>query len=197
MTENPGFQEWLRAQAAADHEIVAHGYFHQRPKKRGEGPWEKFITRHYTAGEGEFFDLKKSVADQLLEKGLEDFRGGGLVPRGFIAPAWLLGEEALESVRDAGFEYTTYLNRILPLNGAAAVASQSLVWSVRAGWRRIVSLGWNRWLASRMGSHDVLRVGLHPPDWDHPAIRRQILALIRSALAGRTAMTYERWLDHS
>ena len=195
LTENPDFQDWLRAQAGAGHEIVAHGYFHERPAKAGGGPWEKFITGCYTAGEGEFFDLTKPEADELLRKGLEDFRRSGLAPRGFIAPAWLLGDHALESVRNAGFDYTTYLNRIQPLNGVPAARSQSLVWSVRAAWRRVVSLGWNRLLSNRLKTNPVLRVGLHPPDWDHPAIRHQILYIIRSALAGRTALTYERWLE--
>ncbi len=197
MTENADFQEWLRVQAGAGHEIVAHGYFHQRSKKASERAWEKFITRYYTAGEGEFFDLTKLEADQLLGRGLDDFRQGSLTPRGFIAPAWLLGDEALESVCRAGFEYTTYLDRIQPLNGAPLAVSQSLVWSVRAAWRRVISLGWNRLLANRLKNNAVLRVGLHPPDWDHPAIRQQILQLIRSALAGRTAMTYQRWLGES
>jgi predicted deacetylase len=195
ITENPAFLEWLRAQAGAGHEIVAHGYFHQRSKKAGEGPWKKFITAHYTAGEGEFFDLTKPEADRLLRQGIEDFRMGGLSPRGFIAPAWLLGDAALEAVRDAGFEYTTYLNRIEPLHGAPPAFSQSLVWSVRAAWRRVLSLGWNRLLAKRLKDDAVIRVGLHPPDWDHPAIKRQILQLIRCALAGRMAFTYERWLE--
>ncbi len=195
MAENPDFQEWLRAQTGMGHEIVAHGYFHQRPKKAGEGPWEKFITGCYTAGEGEFFDLTQPEADQLLRKGLKDFQDSGLAPRGFIAPAWLLGDVALESVRSAGFEYTTYLNRIQPLNGVPAARSQSLVWSVRAAWRRALSLGWNLLLSKRLKSNGVMRVGLHPPDWDHPAIRHQILSLIRSELAGRTALTYERWLE--
>ncbi len=197
MTESPAFQDWLRVQNAAGHEIVAHGYFHQRSKKAGEGPWEKFITGCYTAGEGEFFDLTQPEADELLKRGRGDFRMCGLTPRGFIAPAWLLGNAALESVREAGFGYTTYLNRIHPLNGGPEVHSQSLVWSVRAAWRRVMSLGWNRLLAGRLKSNNVLRVGIHPPDWDHPAIRRQITQLIRSALAGRTALTYERWLEGS
>jgi hypothetical protein len=40
----------------------------------------------------------------------------------------------------------------------------------------------------------LLRVGLHPADWNHGIVRRQALRLIRAALAGREAMTYEDWL---
>jgi len=40
----------------------------------------------------------------------------------------------------------------------------------------------------------LLRIGIHPPDWYHPAIRNQILNLTATALAVRRAMTYEQWL---
>jgi predicted deacetylase len=209
---NAGFRDWLQARSADGHEIVAHGFYHMRPQKSGESALTQAITKSYTAGEGEFFDLTELEARKLLQKGREVFAWCGFEPVGFIAPAWLLGDEALKAVRSEGFAYTTYLNRILPLRPLSSAGpesgnwtpevrpvefSQSLVWSVRAAWRRTLSLGWNRFLAARLRKAPVLRVGIHPPDWDHPAIRQQVLNLIRTALAGRTAFTYERWLQRS
>jgi predicted deacetylase len=195
---NTAFRDWLVACQSEGHEIVAHGYYHQRKQKPAESPLTRAITGCYTAGEGEFFDLSEDEAREVLQMGRRVFEWCGISPTGFIAPAWLLGEDALRAVRTEGFSYTTYLNRILPLyDGAVATQTQSLVWSVRAAWRRQVSLQWNQLLFTRMKTHPVLRIGIHPPDWDHPAIRKQVLALTRSALAGRTACTYERWLKVS
>ena len=99
--ENPEFCDWLRISAQM-HEVVLHGYFHSRPQSAG-GWWVTFVTEHYTAQEGEFYDLSESEARLRLERGKREFAEVGLVPRGFIAPAWLLGREAERAVRGVGF----------------------------------------------------------------------------------------------
>ena len=191
--EDAVFCEWLST-AAKRHEVVLHGYFHMRPGGV-RGWWDTVVTEHYTAGEGEFYDLPEGEASSRLEKGKRDFAATtGLSPRGFIAPAWLLGAEAEAAVKKAGFDYTTRLRSFKDLVTTRETNSQSLVWSVRAGWRRVVSLWWNALLARRLWGAPLLRIGLHPPDWKHGRIRRQALGLIRAALAGRDAMTYEDWL---
>ncbi|HEY5705923.1 MAG TPA: polysaccharide deacetylase family protein [Terrimicrobiaceae bacterium] len=185
------FCEWLR-KAAQRHEVVLHGYFHMRPA--GGGLWDTAVTEHYTAGEGEFYDLSEGEASSRLEKAKRDFAAAGLSSKGFIAPAWLLGAEAEAAVRKAGFDYTTRLRSFKDLVTTQETVSQSLVWSVRSAWRRVLSLCWNSLLARRLRGAPLLRIGLHPPDWEHGRIRRQALGLIRAALAGREAMTYEDWL---
>ena len=114
--------------------------------------------------------------------------------RGFIAPAWLLGREAERAVRRVGFDYTTRLRTFKDLVTGRETLSHSLVWSVRSAWRRIASLCWNRLLAHKLFRAPLLRIGLHPVDWQHGAVRRQALHLVRSALAAREAITYEGWL---
>jgi uncharacterized protein len=186
------FCEWLR-KAAPPHEVVLHGYFHLRPREAA-GWWSTIVTEHYTAGEGEFYDLPEGEAYSRLERAKGEFAAAGLAARGFIAPAWLLGAEAERAVKRAGFEYTTRLRTFKDLVTAKETISQSLVWSVRSGWRRVLSLCWNSLLAGGLWKAPLLRIGLHPADWDHPGIRRQALSLVRAALAGREAMTYEDWL---
>lgn len=192
LAEDPGFQAGLRDLAAVGHEIVLHGYYHQRP---ASGQWKtRIVTECYTAGEGEFYDLPEREAAGRLEKALQEFAAAGFHPSGFIAPAWLLGEDAERAVARAGFAYTTRLQNVKDLRTGREEPSQSLVWSVRSGWRRQVSRWWNAALARRLAGTRLLRVGLHPPDWDHPAIRRQALELIATALAAREPMTYDEWL---
>jgi len=188
------FCSWLHALAANNHEIVLHGFFHQRPRRRDENTRAKMVTRIYTADEGEFFDLGYGEALGLIQKAWEDFKAHDFHPIGFIAPAWLLGPEAEHAVIDAGMSYTTTLRTVRDFDGDRIIPSQSLVYSVRSGLRRISSLAWNRLLFRRLTSNPLLRLGIHPPDIDRRAIWRQIGQIVSEALLDRKAMTYRDWL---
>ena len=190
------FGDWLRERVCEGHEAVLHGYWHRRESRDAEGILTKLVTQSYTAGEGEFFDLEKVEAARRLAKGREEFAAIGVEAEGFIAPAWLLGADAEAAVREAGFGYTTRIATVADFVSGRVHASRSLVWSVRAGWRRICSLAWNGAVFSSLKKFPLLRIGIHPPDWDHAAIRGQILKLCRVALAAREPMTYQQWLVH-
>ena len=191
----PGFAEWLRGLAALGHEIVIHGFYHERARGVGESSRKKFVTRIYTADEGEFYDLDYAEAADRLCDAKREFFEHDFDPAGFIAPAWLLGAEARRAVVDAGFRYTTTLRTVDDFSTGKQFSSQSLVYSVRSAWRRMVSLCWNRMLFLRLTQNSLLRLGLHPPDIEHGRIWRQIGALLREALADRQPTTYQGWLD--
>ena len=191
---DPGFRAWLQELQATGHEIVIHGFFHQRARRANEDARAKFVTRIYTADEGEFYDLGYDEARRLIDEARQDFETHGFQTHGFIAPAWLLGAEAERAAVDAGMSYTTTLRTVKDFARDRTFASQSLVYSVRSGWRRTMSLAWNRSLFRRLANNPLLRLGIHPPDVDHPAIWDQITALIDEALSSRQAITYRDWL---
>lgn len=193
IAEAPEFGRWLRERCAEGHEAVLHGYFHLRAARAGEGLRDRLITRSYTAGEGEFFDLEGGEAVRRLRLGREAMSACGVDPCGFIAPAWLLGAEAELAVRREGFSYTTRIGTVSDYRTGAVHRSRSLVWSVRAGWRRVCSLLWNGALAQATKGSPLVRIGIHPPDWEHAAIRRQVLRV--AGLASRRRVeTYAGWL---
>ncbi len=191
---DPGFRSWLQELVANGHEIVIHGFFHQRARRNDENARAKIVTRMYTMDEGEFFDLEYDKALRLIQNAREDFETHGFHPSGFIAPAWLLGAEAERAVIDAGMSYTTTLRTVRDFGRRRTIPSQSLVYSVRSGWRRLSSLAWNRSLFRRLTTNPLLRLGIHPPDIDHRAIWKQIGEIVREALLDRQAMTYREWL---
>jgi uncharacterized protein len=195
VSENAAFAQWLKAACAEGNEAVLHGYYHIRENRDTDGPVKRLITRSYTAGEGEFLDLEKDAARQLLDRGRTAVEACGASVTGFIAPAWLLGAKAEQAVREAGFQYTTRIATVSDFHTGTVHASRSQVWSVRAGWRRTCSLVWNFLLFQQTRGASLTRIGIHPPDWDHPRIREQILRLIGKALAAREPMTYEGWLS--
>lgn len=194
---DPTFREWLQEMEQRGHEIVLHGFFHERARQPNESIREKLVTRFYTADEGEFYDLEYAEAARLIREAESDFRANGFRPRGFIAPAWLLSAEAERAAIDAGMSYTTTLRSVRDFDARQTIASQSLVYSVRSSWRRGVSLGWNRWLFARLTNNPLLRLSLHPPDISHPAVWRQICGIITEALRNREVTTYEQWLENS
>ena len=192
--QDPGFLAWLREQQAAGHEIVLHGFCHRREPRADDSAGRRLVTQHYTAGEGEFYDLDYEKARERMEAGREMLTGAGLEVVGFIAPAWLLGEEGEKAARNLGFAYTTRLGGVLDLRSGEWTRSQSLVYSPRSAWRRNVSLGWNAFLAARLRKNPLARLGLHPPDWEHEAIMTQALRLAKHLAKDRQVIRYRDWV---
>ena len=198
MLDDAGFCRWLEGLAKAGHEVVIHGYYHQRTPRGDETAKQRWITSVYTMGEGEFYDLSQEEAAELLARAKADFSKLDVpAPTGFIAPAWLLGSAAAGAVKRAGFLYTTYLTYVHSVAWKHYDIrqnyqwSQSLVYSCRNLWRRVCSLWWNAMLISRLENAPLLRLGLHPPDCQHPRIWRQILRFAREEASRREVTTYD------
>jgi uncharacterized protein len=193
-SEDRQFVSWLRDLEAAGHEIVIHGYFHERERRTHETMQTQFFTRFYTASEGEFYDLDYNEALHRITHARDEFRAIGLKPHGFVAPAWLLSADAERAARDADLEYTTRLRTVRDLRSGEDFPAQSIVYSVRDQWRRAASRGWNATLFRFLKSRPLLRVSIHPPDFSHPAIWRQVVDLIEKAVPTRAVTTYQDWI---
>ena len=188
------FVTWLRNLEADGHEIVIHGYFHERRPQEEETVRDKFLTRFYTQNEGEFYDLSYEEALRRITTARDQFRALGLKPRGFIAPAWLLGNEAEQAIRDAELEYTTRLRTVCDLRSESTFPARTLVYSVHSNWRRALSRSWNAALFRLMKTRPLLRISIHPPDYSQPTIWKQILGFISATKDARTATTYQDWI---
>ena len=193
-TKDRQFVSWLRDLELDGHEAVIHGYFHERPRRPEESLRDKLLTRFYTDHEGEFYDLDYAEARQRITNARDEFRAAGLTPRGFVAPAWLLSEAAERAARDAELEYTTRLHAVRDLRSGEEFAARSIVYSVRASWRRAASRAWNAALFRLLQRSPLLRISIHPPDYSHPAIWQQIVDLIKTTTESRTTTTYQDWI---
>ena len=192
--EDRDFVRWLHDLETRGHEIVIHGYFHERPRRDGEKIREKFLTRFYTNDEGEFYDLKYEEAFRRITQARDEFAKAGLKPRGFVAPAWLLGSAAEQAAAAAEMEYTTRLTGVRDLRFGDNFHARTLTYSVRSSWRRVASLAWNGALARQVAGAKLARVSIHPVDRDHPEIWRQIVSLIDRLVEERVATTYRDWI---
>jgi predicted deacetylase len=178
--------EFCRAVSAwqeQGHEIVLHGYYHDRQESPPENLATLFWTRLYTNREAEFLDLPEKEARERLERGRSIFKAQGWRPRGFVAPAWLMAGYLPELLGELGFTYTTRLRAIVPLGSdAAPIDSQSLCYSTRSGWRQLASCAWNKRLFRHLRESRLIRLSLHPRDLEFPLIRRQVDQIVRAAL---------------
>ena len=188
------FVTWLRMLEADGHEVVIHGYFHERSPQTRETLRDKFVTRFYTQKEGEFYDLSYEEALRRITTARDEFRAHGLKPRGFVAPAWLLGNEAEQAVRDAQLEYTTRLRSVCDLRSGSIFPARTFVYSVHNGWRPGLSRSWNAAVFRLLKNNPLLRISIHPPDYSQPSIWKQILGFIAATKSARTATTYQDWI---
>jgi len=193
-TRDRQFVSWLRGLEADGHEIVIHGYFHERPRRAKETLRDQFLTRFYTQNEGEFYDLTYDEALRRIVAARDEFRAHGLKPRGFVAPAWLLSQDAERAAHDAQMEYTTRLRTVCDLRLGNVFSARTLVYSVRNNWRRGISRARNATFFRFLQGTSLLRISIHPPDYLHPAIWSQITDLIERSVGSRTATTYQEWI---
>lgn len=184
LTQDAAFCASVSGWQTAGHELVLHGYFHDRKESPPERLSTIFWTRLYTNREAEFLDLPRVTAEARLEKGRALFAAQGWRTTGFVAPAWLMAEDMPELLAEMGFAYTTRLREIVPLGPGAnrPIPSQSLCYSTRAGWRRLASCVWNKQLYGRLRETDLIRLSLHPRDLEFPLIRRQLDQILRASL---------------
>ena len=188
-----GFIEWI-LHSAGDNEICLHGYEHLA-REVPHSPVRRLMATFYTNKEGEFYDLSQGEAEERIGRGIQRLRRIGLAPEGFIAPAWLLGEEALNAVAEAGFLYTVRLGCIEVIHpDRHKIKAPTLCYSVRSRWRRTISGLWNPFLMEWHRTSPVVRVAIHPVDIEYPEFFEQIIRLLKSAAAQRRIGTYQDFL---
>jgi predicted deacetylase len=193
------FRDAVSAWQAQGHELVLHGYYHDRQEAPRETLANMFWTRLYTNREAEFLDLPRELARERLARGRKLFESLGWRATGFVAPAWLMAEGVPNLLAEMGFAYTTRLTEIIPLRPGTnrVVASQSLCYSTRAAWRRLASAVWNKQLFGRLRETNLIRLSLHPRDLEFPLLRRQIDQVVRAALKrGFAPTTYGDYVAH-
>jgi len=188
------FAAKLRGWADSGIEMFLHGFFH-RDETRHEGAMNRLRASHMTAGEGEFLGLSRDEASRRINDGralLEDVIGRGI--DGFVAPAWLYGDGALEALRDAGMTLAEDHWRVWsPRSGETLARGPVITWASRTRARLLSSLA--AAAALRHLSIPVLRVGVHPPDIRSPALIQSIDATLATALKTRRPASYSELLS--
>ena len=187
------FATRLRSWAESGVEIFLHGFFH-RDETRHKNRMDQLRASHMTAGEGEFLGLEPAEAARRIAEGralLEHVIGRQI--DGFVAPAWLYGEGALEALRQAGIAIAEDHWRVWsPRTGDTLARGPVITWASRTRSRLLSSLA--AAAALRHLPIPVLRVGVHPPDVRSPPLLRSIESTLAAALKTRRPGRYSELL---
>jgi predicted deacetylase len=168
----------LREWSGAGVEMFVHGWFHRDAAAHTGAA--AFKAKHMTAGEGEFLGLSEAEAARRMADGkalIEDIIGRPAA--GFIAPAWLYGEGAMEALRTSGFALAEDHMRVWRAADDTLLArGPVLTWASRSPLRTASSL-----LVAGIGRRALkplptVRVAVHPGDITKPAIVRSIAATL-------------------
>lgn len=188
------FATRLRSWADAGVEMFLHGFYH-RDTATYDKPTDRFRARLMTASEGEFLGLSTDEAANRIAEGrslVEDVIGRPI--DGFIAPAWLYGEGALEALRNAKIGLAEdHLRVWSPATGRKLASGPVITWASRTRARLLSSLA--AAAALRHAPIHALRIGVHPPDIRSPALLRSIDKTFTTALRRRRAASYKDLLD--
>lgn len=188
------FATRLRGCAESGLEIFLHGFFHRDSALHARGQ-DRLRARWMTAGEGEFLGLDQDTSRSRIERGrnlLEAIIGRPIA--GFVAPAWLYGNGAIEALRDCGIGIAeNHLQVWAPVTGTVLSRSPVITWASRTPTRLRLSL--LAAAALRRAPVRDLRIGVHPPDCREPRLLRSIENTLRIARQSRLPAAYSELLD--
>ncbi len=177
-----GCAGWLRARAAAGDAVAQHGTRHRRSRRAG--PLRDWIADRQGGDAAEFVGLSDSEAAAAIDRGRDLLDRAGLPTRGFVAPAYAYTPALRRHVRR---RFAWYAGLVV-IHGRRTIAAPAHGLGTSTTFKQTTSQTVMR-LGTRLPS-EVLRVDLHPADFDIPGHVRALDAVLRDA-ATAVAMTYD------
>jgi predicted deacetylase len=185
---------WCRAPRPFQVDWLLHGYSHRETLSpdAGSGDLSERLKRRYmTAGEGEFLALSAEAAGERIARGAEVFRRTlGTEPRGFVAPAWLFNPALGPALARQGIRFHEDHGGILPTDGSPPIPAPVVTWATRTPLRKWTSILGTPALLALWRRRPLVRLAVHPHDFDHDATVASIRRVWRAALAGREQRLY-------
>jgi uncharacterized protein len=173
-SDNPEFVDWCRASRPFQVQWHLHGFLHRETAApiQGNGihagradTWKR---KYLTAGEGEFLALDRTAIRAKVEAGRQVFRDClQAEPEGFVAPAWLFNSELRPELKNQGIRFTEDHGRLYKMDSSQTLNSPVITWATRTVIRKYGSLVVCPLLARIWSAAPVLRVAMHPFDFDH------------------------------
>jgi predicted deacetylase len=190
------FVAWCRSPRAFNVQWFLHGYFHRAgaitPDRGRQAVAERLAARLLTAGEGEFLGLRGERLRDRLQAGVRSFECClGAPPVGFVAPAWLFSRDLVPALAEMNFRFTESQLRVFQLQTGRARTSPVITWATRTPIRRYGSFAAARLQRLLWRTHPVVRVALHPYDFDDRRIVASIARTIDLLRRTRVISAYD------
>ncbi|RKQ93941.1 putative deacetylase [Solirubrobacter pauli] len=181
-SRSPELAYWLLDRQDAGDAIAQHGLRHRqtRPARFGTR-----IVRQWQGGiAAEYAGMDAEATAESVEAGRRVLVDAGITPRGFVAPAYAY-TGALRTVLAERFDWWATL---LGLHGRVPLRTPALCLGTSGALKRGTSP-----LVVRAGarfSRDLMRLDLHPADFDHPRHVEAVERVLHVA-RDRAAVTYD------
>jgi predicted deacetylase len=183
----PALACWLRGRSAAGDVIAQHGLAHKRSAR---APWPRSAIAYCQGGDAaEFPGLGAQDARNRVDCGRRLLQDIELDPRGFVAPGYAY-TNALRAVLGESFEWFADLRGVCSGAGRE-LRSPALCLGTSTVLKRTLSPTIVRATARR--NRELMRVDVHPADFDHPRHVATLEALLRRA-CDHEAVTYDQLL---
>jgi predicted deacetylase len=179
LDDHPKFCDELSA-LALNHEIYLHGFHHKSPSVDAS-PVTSAARRFYyrrvvSESEAEFAELDRDHASALIDEGSRALNYAGLIPTGFIAPAWSMPPWLPTMLGDKGFAYTEDHTRVYaPMRGSSR-SSVVLNYASRSPARLLSTVAYCR-VAKHGGRLLPARIAIHPKDMRYALLRHELREL--------------------
>jgi predicted deacetylase len=199
------FRAWCHRQRPFQVEWCQHGYFHVVSEHAASVQRIEFHHGPVGAGghpvgstlsdEGEFRHLTPEWVRDRLVKGREVFRRTlDREPSGFIAPKWQGTRQLVEILTELGYTWTEDDHSLYNLASNRRRWSPVVTWVTRSLWRKQLGLLGCPLLERLTRSMPLLRIAMHPFDFDHPDVIRSIARIIERARRDREQAFYPELL---
>jgi predicted deacetylase len=181
----PELAAWIRDRVAHGDAVAQHGLVH---RASGTAPWPRSALAAWQGGPAaEFPGLDREDAARRVITGRRLLRDIEVDPRGFVAPGYAYSR-ALREILAESHEWFADLRAVRTRHGdvcARALCLGSSTKLKRALSPRVVR-------AAARGAGEVMRVDIHPADFDHPShVATLVRILEQASVEGRTAVTYD------
>jgi predicted deacetylase len=181
---SPGLAAWLRRRSFDGDAVAQHGFRHLRVR-RAAIP-RRWIAHAQGREAAEFPGLDQLATRSAVRTGMEVMSAAGIRPRGFVAPAYAYTRSLRDELEDR-FEWWAGLVGIHRA-GRRTVLAPAHGLGTSGPFKRLVSP-----LTARAGAcagGRVLRIDVHPADFDLPHHVRALESMLRGA-AGRSMVSYD------
>jgi predicted deacetylase len=179
---------WLRNRVAHGDAVAQHGFSH---RVVSSPHWSRKLLAHWQAGEAaEFPGLGGDQAARRVASGRRVLGDLDLDPHGFVAPGYAYTPE-LRSLLVHSFDWFADL-RGIRTRREGEIRARALCLGTSTSFKRIVSPTAVRALSVIPG--EVMRIDVHPADFDHPLHVATLEWLLERA-ARRQAVTYDELID--
>ena len=179
---SPELANWLLDRVDAGDAVAQHGLQHRRTRR--PSPLARPLRRWQGGAAVEFPGLDARATIASVETGRNVLTSIGLQPRGFVAPGYAYTGALREHLRGRFDWWAT----LLGLRGSQSTTTPALTLGTSSAFKRTASPALIR--AGAALSSSVLRLDLHPADFDHT---RHVLAVQRvlTHASDRSAVTYD------